>query len=90
MHTNFISLLLSLTIFRFSNSQNNQYSTTTKDLYREESATTPIADYEDVNAKPKKKEILDTVLHENNYDSTIRPPGINGSGPVEVVIGNVM
>ncbi|ODN00163.1 Glutamate-gated chloride channel [Orchesella cincta] len=68
-----------------SYSQHTSYLTTS-DFYAEEAATTPIADYEDVNAKPKKTELLKTILHDN-YDSTIRPRGINGSGPVEVILG---
>ncbi|CAL8126770.1 unnamed protein product [Orchesella dallaii] len=91
MHSNFVYLLLSFAVFRFTNSSHSQYNqyltTVATDLTTEETDSTLIPDYEDVNAKPKKKQILDTVLHENNYDPTIRPPGVNGSGPVEVKIG---
>lgn len=65
----------------------NIHDSSSFDRTLDEISTTPISDYEDVNSKPKKSEILTSIIDGSDYDPKIRPPSPNGSGPTQVHVG---
>lgn len=80
-----IQFILSLPLSKSTRLRNSYYSPFGN--YLDQITTTPIPDYDDVNSKSRKSEILDRLLDGNNYDEKIRPPGVNGTGPTIVFIG---
>lgn len=67
--------------------RNIHYSSSYDPYLTDQISTTPIADYEDVNSKSKKSEIFNKIIDGNGYDSKIRPPSLNGSGPTNITVG---
>lgn len=43
-------------------------------------------DYEDINSMGRKTEIFSKILDEAGYDTKLRPPGVNGTGPTVVQV----
>ncbi len=48
---------------------------------------TPLVDeFENINSMGKKTEIFSKILDDAGYDTKLRPPGINGTGPTTVQV----